>query len=393
MTSLINVNGSDDPSYRYKMPRLISKVEGRGNGVKTVIVNASDIANALKRSTAQVTKFFGCELGAMSKYTESEDKALVNGSFDTKVLQESLTIYIEKFVLCPSCNNPETVQEIKGKKKSAVLYLDCKACGAHEEADNSHKLMSFIVKEIGTSDKKGKKSKKDKKKKKKGKKKKRDSGSESDGQENENSNATKEEDAKEVEGKLGELSIQEKESLEVGIEKTKELLKSEENDQILNQLEKIQDELNLSRLDQLTMIFLAVLSKDFVSKPSKMLQNFELIEKTMNQVSKLFLNPEEGQIELFLLFEEALSRSQDEKIMKMVPLFLKEMYERELITDKGFAIWFNSAFDKVELWKQKFVHKREPIEKPTLKRMKEEAKLFQSLLDSDSDSDTASETD
>jgi len=34
---------------RYKMPRLIAKVEGKGNGIKTVIPNMGDVARALGR--------------------------------------------------------------------------------------------------------------------------------------------------------------------------------------------------------------------------------------------------------------------------------------------------------------------------------------------------------
>ena len=35
--------------FRYKMPRLVAKVEGKGNGVKTVIPNMVDIARSLER--------------------------------------------------------------------------------------------------------------------------------------------------------------------------------------------------------------------------------------------------------------------------------------------------------------------------------------------------------
>lgn len=46
----VNVNRSiSDAFYRYKMPRLMAKVEGKGNGIKTVIVNMVDVAKAIGR--------------------------------------------------------------------------------------------------------------------------------------------------------------------------------------------------------------------------------------------------------------------------------------------------------------------------------------------------------
>lgn len=41
-----------------------AQVEGKGNGIKTVIVNMADIAKALNRPAAYPTKFFGTERGA-----------------------------------------------------------------------------------------------------------------------------------------------------------------------------------------------------------------------------------------------------------------------------------------------------------------------------------------
>ena len=44
MSGFININSNtQDPFYRYKMPKLQAKVEGKGNGIKTVIANMTDI--------------------------------------------------------------------------------------------------------------------------------------------------------------------------------------------------------------------------------------------------------------------------------------------------------------------------------------------------------------
>lgn len=46
----LNINRNvDDMFYRYKMPRLLAKVEGKGNGIKTVVVNMPEVAKALNR--------------------------------------------------------------------------------------------------------------------------------------------------------------------------------------------------------------------------------------------------------------------------------------------------------------------------------------------------------
>ena len=54
--SLVNIGNSNDPAYRYKMPKLQSKTEGRGNGIKTILVNASAVADALHRPTSYLPK-------------------------------------------------------------------------------------------------------------------------------------------------------------------------------------------------------------------------------------------------------------------------------------------------------------------------------------------------
>jgi len=139
----LNVNRNvQDAFYRYKMPRLVAKVEGKGNGIKTVIVNMVDIARALARPPTYVTKYFGCELGAQTQFDIKAERYIVNGCHDSGKLQDMLDGFIKKFVLCEQCENPETVLKVKKN----MIGASCKACGHIFTLDMRHKLTTFIVK-------------------------------------------------------------------------------------------------------------------------------------------------------------------------------------------------------------------------------------------------------
>ncbi|POV97086.1 hypothetical protein PSHT_10073 [Puccinia striiformis] len=185
----IGKDARGDMFHRYKMPVLQVKVEGKGNGIKTVIPNMSDIARSLARPptckiksatishiymlqegklknrvinfwrVTDTTKFFGCELGAQTTFDEKYDRYIINGAHQADRLRELLDVFIDKFVLCSNCKNPETELLIVGKEE--LIWRDCKACGHRGVVDNRHKLCTFILKNPPESSKK--KSKKDKK--------------------------------------------------------------------------------------------------------------------------------------------------------------------------------------------------------------------------------------
>ncbi|OVA04767.1 Translation initiation factor IF2/IF5 [Macleaya cordata] len=139
----IGAGNRDDAFYRYKMPRMITKIEGRGNGIKTNVVNMVDIAKALARPASYTTKYFGCELGAQSKFDEKTGVSLVNGAHDTAKLAGLLENFIKKFVQCYGCGNPETEIIIT---KTQMIQLKCAACGFVSDVDMRDKLTTFILK-------------------------------------------------------------------------------------------------------------------------------------------------------------------------------------------------------------------------------------------------------
>jgi len=139
----LNVNRSvQDAFYRYKMPRLQAKVEGKGNGIKTVVVNMVDIARSLDRPPTYVTKYFGCELGAQTQFDIKAERYIVNGCHDAAKMQDMLDGFIKRFVLCEKCDNPETILKVKKNMIGAA----CKACGHIFTIDMRHKLTTYIVK-------------------------------------------------------------------------------------------------------------------------------------------------------------------------------------------------------------------------------------------------------
>jgi len=66
---------------------------------------------------------------------------IVNGAHDKEKLQDLLDVFINKYVLCGECKNPETVLVIKNQH----VFRECKACGKRTEIDKG-KLASFIIK-------------------------------------------------------------------------------------------------------------------------------------------------------------------------------------------------------------------------------------------------------
>ena len=158
---MMNIVGTDktkalDPHYRYKMPPLVIRVVGSGNGIKTILDNLDDISKALKRPPELILKYLGIEKSSQTKFKNQE--YIINGEFLAKELQNLIDKFIDGFVLCNKCQNPETKFSIKKK----LIRKKCNACGEKTIADNNHKVCRFIMSQILPFEKKKKSKKKSK---------------------------------------------------------------------------------------------------------------------------------------------------------------------------------------------------------------------------------------
>ncbi|MGQ9551579.1 MAG: translation initiation factor IF-2 subunit beta, partial [Candidatus Bathycorpusculaceae bacterium] len=93
-------------------------------GMRTVITNFEEVADALDRTPQHILKFLSREMATAA--TVHESRAIFQGKFSTETLERLLQRYMESFVVCPVCKRPDT----KIVKEKRLSFLVCKACGA-----------------------------------------------------------------------------------------------------------------------------------------------------------------------------------------------------------------------------------------------------------------------
>jgi len=105
---------------RLELPRLNHSVIG----MRTIIYNFKEIAEALNRDPQHLLKFLTRETATAA--TIQESRAIFKGKFSHETIERLLQRYMETFVTCPVCKRPDT----KIVKEKRLSFLVCEACGA-----------------------------------------------------------------------------------------------------------------------------------------------------------------------------------------------------------------------------------------------------------------------
>lgn len=135
---MINISGNsviEDAFYRYEMPKLVVRTE---KGTKQILVNLIDVASSLERNPVEILKYYSYRFNTRTSI--EHDKYMVKGIFSQSEFQSVLSDYIEQFVLCKVCRNPETVYRVK----KDTVKLKCKACGSKSKVDSTIRLTEWI---------------------------------------------------------------------------------------------------------------------------------------------------------------------------------------------------------------------------------------------------------
>lgn len=131
-------NTQEDTFFRYKMPIIEIKYEGKGNKSKTILLNLNDISQSLERKPEEILNFFKLKFN-----TSINEKIFsITGNFDIKLLNSCLMEYINFYVICKNCSNPETMYSIHKE----YIKIKCKACGCTSKIENVNKFTNYIIK-------------------------------------------------------------------------------------------------------------------------------------------------------------------------------------------------------------------------------------------------------
>lgn len=118
---LVNIRGLTeivDPFYRYQM----EMVSMASQGTKIAFLNIDVICISIDRTPSQLIKFMKKYFGTSFEYKNKVAYTTKNLSIDD--IQNSIYQFIEQYVLCKGCKNPETIY-FQSKKND---YMTCKAC-------------------------------------------------------------------------------------------------------------------------------------------------------------------------------------------------------------------------------------------------------------------------
>ena len=105
---------------RLELPRLFINTVG----MRTIISNFKEVADALDRDPQHILKFLTREMATAATFHDS--RAIFQGKFQRDSFERLLQRYLDSYVICPVCKRPDT-RVIKEKRLS---FLVCNACGA-----------------------------------------------------------------------------------------------------------------------------------------------------------------------------------------------------------------------------------------------------------------------
>ena len=112
-----NSAGTDS---RFELPPVDVMWEGQ----RTYLRNFSDFPKIMRRDSAKLLQYLSKEFAVPAE--RIGDSAMFIGRRDPDDFTRLLKIYVNDYIMCPTCKSPDTRTE----KEKRISFLICEACGA-----------------------------------------------------------------------------------------------------------------------------------------------------------------------------------------------------------------------------------------------------------------------
>jgi len=105
---------------RFELPPVDVMWEGQ----RTYLRNFSDFPKILRRDPSKLLQYLSKEFAVPAE--RIGDSAMFVGRRDPDDFTRLLKIYVNDYIMCPTCKSPDTRTE----KEKRISFLICEACGA-----------------------------------------------------------------------------------------------------------------------------------------------------------------------------------------------------------------------------------------------------------------------
>nr|AIF25237.1 translation initiation factor 2, beta subunit/eIF-5 N-terminal domain [uncultured marine thaumarchaeote SAT1000_48_C08] len=111
---------SVETDSRFELPAVDVMWEGQ----RTYLRNFSDFPKILRRDPSKLLQYLSKEFAVPAE--RIGDSAMFVGRRDPDDFTRLLKIYVNDYIMCPTCKSPDTRTE----KEKRISFLICEACGA-----------------------------------------------------------------------------------------------------------------------------------------------------------------------------------------------------------------------------------------------------------------------
>ena len=111
---------SAETDSRFELPTVDVMWEGQ----RTYLRNFSDFPKIMRRDSAKLLQYLSKEFAVPAE--RIGDSAMFVGRRDPDDFTRLLKIYVNEYIMCPTCKSPDTRTE----KEKRISFLICEACGA-----------------------------------------------------------------------------------------------------------------------------------------------------------------------------------------------------------------------------------------------------------------------